>query len=648
MIAFRAAASAVTAAFALTLGAAWALAQPFDEAPVLAERVAAGTLPPVSERLPEIPLVADFGPDQALGRYGGALRMFMGRTKDSRQITVYGYARLVKYDRDLTLVPDILRAVEVREGREFVLKLRPGHRWSDGRPFTSADFRYWWDHVATNEEIRPAGPPVVLSVDGEWPTLETPDAETVIYRWSKPNPRFLPALAQPTPLYIYMPAHYMRGFHAAFVPAGELARKVEENSARNWAAMHNKLGRARDAANPDLPLLAPWVPKAGGSSDRMVFERNPYFHRVDPQGRQLPYIDEVIFDVTQRGLIAGKAATGEADLQGRYLRFDDVTLLKSNEAKHGYRTLLWRIAKGAHMALYPNLTHADPVWRALLRDVRFRRALSLAINRYEINRVIYFGLAVEGQNTLLPGSPLYDPSYRRRWTEFDLAEANRLLDELGFRERDSRGIRLRPDGEPLEIIVESPGGTEEADILSLIADSWARAGIKLFIKPSSIEVVRNRIYGGRTVMSIFPGWENALATPDMPPSELAPIDQTQYQWSNWGQYHQTKGDAGEPPDMLEGQLLMDLLEGWYQARDTSERARAWRAMLEVHADNLFTIGLIAGVLQPIVVRDGLENVPDEGIWNWDPGSHFGLYGMDRFWFSDPDRRDLARAGNRAG
>lgn len=625
-----------------------AAAQPFDEAPMLAERVAAGTLAPLSERLPDTPLVARFGPDQTLGRYGGSLRMFMARAKDSRQITVYGYARLVKYDQELELVPDILERVDIREGREFTLKLRPGHKWSDGRPFTSADFRYWWDEVANNAEIMPAGPPITLSVDGEWPQVETPDPTTVIYRWSKPNPSFLPALAEPTPLYIYMPAHYARRHHAAFVPPEELAKRVEETSSRNWAAMHNKQTRARDADNPDLPLLQPWVPSRAGSSDRQIFERNPYFHRVDPQGRQLPYIDEVIFDITQRGLIAGKAATGEADLQGRYLRFDDVTLLKSNEHRHGYRTLLWRIAKGAHMALYPNLTHADPQWRALLRDVRFRRALSLAINRYEINRVIYFGLAVEGQNTLLPGSPLYDPSYRTRWTEFDIDRANRLLDEMGLDARDTRGLRLKPDGEPLEIIVESPGGTEEADILSLIADSWAKVGIKLFIKPSSIEVVRNRIYGGQTVMAIFPGWENALATPDMPPGELAPIDQTQYQWSNWGQYVQTKGESGEAPDMPEGQILMDLLEGWYEARDTAERERAWRAMLEVHADNLFTIGLIAGVLQPVVVRAGLENVPDEGIWNWNPGSHFGLYGMDRFWFSDPARRDIARAGGQAG
>ena len=66
---------------------------------------------------------------------------------------------------------------------------------------------------------------------------------------------------------------------------------------------------------------------------------------------------------------------------------------------------LWRTGPGSQLALYPNLNVNDPVWRRLLRDVRFRRALSLAINRHEINEVLYFGLAIEGQNTVLPQEP---------------------------------------------------------------------------------------------------------------------------------------------------------------------------------------------------------------------------------------------------
>jgi len=617
------------------------------EAPMLAALVAEGKLPPVEERLPALPKLADFGTEQTLGEYGGTLTMLMARARDTRQMTVYSYARLVKYNRDLELVPDILDRVEVLEdGREFVLHLRPGHRWSDGEPFTADDFRYWWEDVAQNKELSPAGVPTELLVDDTLPEVLFPDPVTVIYRWQAPNPRFLPALAEATPLYIFMPGHYMHLFHARYSKPEELAARIKQTGSRNWAQMHNNMGRARDADNPDLPTLEPWMVTNRPPADRFVFERNPYFHRVDAQGRQLPYIDRVIFDITQSGLIAGKTAAGEVDLQGRYLRFDEVTLLKSSEKKHGYSTLLWRIAKGAHLALYPNLTVDDPVWRGVLRDVRFRRALSLAINRYELNRVIYFGLAIEGQNTMLPGSPLYDLERRSRWSKFDLAEANRLLDEIGLTERDSRGFRLMADGRPLEIIVETAGGTEEADVLSLISDSWAKAGIKLFIKPLSLDVLRNRIFGGRTVMSIGSGLENGLATPDFVPSEIAPVDQNQYQWAKWGQYYQTKGASGEAPDTPEGVLLMDLYDAWFASGDRQERADVWQAMLDLHADQVFSIGLVAGVYQPIAVRDGLANIPQDGIWNWSPGAHFGLYGMDRFYFTDPARRGLAvRPGN---
>jgi peptide/nickel transport system substrate-binding protein len=280
--------------------------------------------------------------------------------------------------------------------------------------------------------------------------------------------------------------------------------------------------------------------------------------------------------------------------------------------------------------------------------VRFRRALSLAINRYELNRVIYFGLAIEGQNTMLPGSPLYDAERRQRWSGFDLDQANALLDEVGLTQRDRRGARLMPDGRPLEIIVETAGGTEEADVLSLISDSWAQIGVRMFIRPLSLDVMRNRIYGGRTVMSIGSGLENGLATPDIVPSEIAPVDQAQYQWAKWGQYFQTRGESGEPVDLPAAQDLLGLYKAWFAADTEAARARAWQAMLDIHADQVFSIGLVAGVYQPIVVTDGLANVPQEGIWNWNPGAHFGLFGMDRFYFTDPDRRAPAPMPGQSG
>ena len=171
---------------------AWAYVEP----PALMPDVKAGRMPPVDKRLPQKPLIVPLGEEgTTLGRYGGAINTLAGRSRDTRLFTVYGYARLVGYDRHLKIVPDVLESLDVKEDRIFTLHLRKGHRWSDGHPFTAEDFRYYWEDVATNRELSPSGPPRDLVIDGEPPKFEVLDETTVRYTWSKPNPHFLPRMA---------------------------------------------------------------------------------------------------------------------------------------------------------------------------------------------------------------------------------------------------------------------------------------------------------------------------------------------------------------------------------------------------------------------------------------------------------------------
>ncbi len=609
----------------------------YNEPPILAKRVAAGELPPVDQRLPVVPRVIDFAKrGLEIGKHGGTIRMLMARAKDARQMSVYGYARLVVYSPDgFDLVPDILESYEVEEGRIFTFKLRAGHKWSDGHPFTAEDFRYWWEDVANNWELSPVGPPTVLKVNGELPTFEVIDPLTVRYSWTNPNPDFLVRLAGASPLYIYRPSHYLKRFHLKYADEKTLDAAVEEARQLNWSALHNKLDNLYRNDNLDLPVLQPWKIDSTLSSDRLSFVRNPYFHRVDPAGNQLPYADECLLSIANTNLIPAKVGTGEVDLQARYLRFDDYTFLKQGEDRQPYRTYLWRTAKGAHLALLPNLNVNDAALRDLIRDVRFRRALSMAVNRYEINQVIYYGLALEGNNTVLPASPLHDPKFQTAWAKFDIKAANRLLDEIGLTRRDSRNVRLLPDGRPLEIIVETAGeSTEQTDVLELIHDSWLDIGIKIYSKPSQRNVFRNRIFAGETMMSIWFGVENGLATAETSPAEFTPTSQQSLQWPKWGQFFETGGKAGEAPDMEPAQELLRLYREWRGARSIQVKRDAWRRILEINADQVFTIGLIAGVLQPVVVSNSLRNVPEKAIYNWDPGAHFGIYNPDTFWL-DP-------------
>ncbi|MCZ6841954.1 MAG: ABC transporter substrate-binding protein, partial [SAR324 cluster bacterium] len=328
-----------------------------------------------------------------------------------------------------------------------------------------------------------------------------------------------------------------------------------------------------------------------------------------------------------------KSGAGETDLQARGLDFNDYTFLKMGEKRNKFQVRLWKEARGAHLALYPNLNVNDPQWRKLFRDVRFRRALSMAINRHEINQVLFYGLTLEGNNTVQPDSPLYEDRFRTNWTKFDLKHANRLLDELGLTERRRDGVRLLPDGRAMEIIVETAGErTLQTDVLELIGDSWLKAGIKIFVKPSQREVFRRRIFSGDTQMSIWYGLENGMATPESDPWELAPVAQITLQWPKWGRYYQSKGRTGQPPDMALARELLELYKAWQTATSSIQRTEIWKRMLEIHADQLFTLGLVSGMFQPVVVSDNMANVPETGVYNWDPGSFFGIYRPDTFWF----------------
>ena len=608
----------------------------FVEPPVLAGRVASGELPPVGSRLPKDVSVADLSkPGLETGRHGGSLRLLMGRAKDTRMMVVYGYARLVGYDRDFNLVPDILSGIDIEEGRIFTMRLRKGHKWSDGHPFTTEDLRFYWEDVANNEKLSPAGPPRAMLVNGERPKFEVIDETTVRYTWLSPNPFFLPRLAGASPLFIYRPAHYLKQFHESYADAAELELKVKKESQRDWVALLFRKGRQYRNVNPELPSLQPWVLATKPPADRFIFTRNPYYHRVDSNGRQLPYTDRVVMTIASAKLIAAKTGSGEVDLQARNLQFNNFTFLKRGEARNNFSVRLWQTAKGSHIALYPNLNVSDPVWRTLVRKVDFRRALSLAIDRHEINKVIYFGLAVEGNNTVQPGSQLYRKEYRTRWAGFDLDRANRLLDKLGLTARNHRGIRLLPDGRPMNIIVETAGeDAEQTDVLQLIHDNWLKAGIKLYSKPLQREVFRNRIFTGSTLMAVWFGLENGVPTPDSSPRELAPTSQQQLQWPKWGQFLETGGRAGEAIDLGPAKELARLNTEWIGAADRASKERIWRDMLGIYTDQVFTIGLVSGVSQPVVVSNRLRNVPEKGIYNWDPGAHFGIYRPDTFWFAD--------------
>ncbi|QYK41180.1 MAG: ABC transporter substrate-binding protein [Paracoccaceae bacterium] len=612
--------------------AATALAEP----EVLRAEVEAGRLPPMAARLPKNPRVM---PLAAMGRQtgqpGGTIRMLVGGQRDVRLMPFYGYARLVGYDDRLNLVPDILQAVEVEDGRAFTFRLREGHRWSDGEPMTASDFQYVWEDMITNRDLYRGGPPTELMQGDTPPRFEVRDALTVRYSWPAPMPDFLSKLASPAPVILVAPAHYLRQFHARYNDEASLADLIKKNRVDDWQGLHTKMGRQNRPENPELPTLEPWRPRTAPPAERFVFERNPYFHRVDETGQQLPYVDRVELNVASSEVMVAKTATGETDLQGAWLTFADYTHLKHAEDRYPLKVSLWRHSKGSAVALYPNLTCGDAGWRPLFRDIRVRRAMSVAIDREEINKVLFYGLGRESADTVLPESPLYREEYARAWSQHDPALANALLDEAGLDARGPGGIRKLADGRQAGIVVETAGESAlETDVLELVRDHFREIGIAIYIRTSQRDIFRSRALAGQVVMSVWQGIENAVPTADMSPDSLAPTNGEQYQWPIWGQHYFSASTSGTKPDMDAPLTLLGDLAEWRRSTDAAAREAIWHRMLRLRAEQVFTIGTVNGALQPVVHSARLRNVPDKALWGFEPTSYFGAYSPDTFFYGD--------------
>ena len=584
-------------------------------------------------RLPLEPRIIDLPAlGRSTGKQGGTVRQLIAGQRDIRFMTINGYARLVGYDMNLNLQPDILRACDVVEDRIFTFHLRKGHRWSDGSPLTTEDFRYYWEDVLLNKKLKKGGLSTELLVNDKGPVFEVIDVHTVRYSWDAPNPGFLPRIAGASPLVMVLPAAYMKQFHADYADEASLAAHVEAQQVDDWKDLHTKMSRTYRPENPDLPTLDPWRNTTMPPAEQYVFERNGFFHRVDQAGTQLPYVDRVLLNVSSAEIIAAQTGAGQSDLQMVGLDFTDYTFLKAAEKNHPVKVALWERTQGSRVALVPNLNCADPVWRGILQDVRVRRALSLAVGRHEVNMVSFFGLAKEASDSVLPGSALFKPEYASAWASYDPEQANILLDAAGLDQRNMSGIRLLPDGRPMNIIIETTGESPvETDVLELVTDHWREVGVALFIRVSQRDIFRSRALAGEIIMSAWGGMDNGVPTADMSPAGLAPTGDSQLAWPLWGTHYLSHGEAGEAPDMPEVQAQLDRYEAWLASKSSAERTAIWHEMLAVYSDQVFSIGLVNAALQPILRAARLQNVPEQGLYGFEPTSYLGVYLPDTFW-----------------
>ena len=593
--------------------AAMASTGKYSEAPELAARVAAGELPPVEERLPLEPRVLsaernDIPPEDLnfeVGKYGGILRSVQPDPSWNPDIFVMN-------DESLLAAPGILAdgiggnvasSFEVSpDGQVFTLTLREGIKWSDGVPVTTEDVRFTYEDFLLNDQLTKVFPRWMRSAsksDGEPLKIEIIDDYTFRISFAERYdgfPAYLSIVQWKGYTEFVKPAHYLKQWHADYTPLADLEDEIAEEGLGKgeWGALFNN----RDARNWDLtrpkalgfPVLNPWM-LVDQSPTTSVYERNPYYFKVDSIGQQLPYINglrsQVVADVEMSNL---KVLAGEVDFLREDATLDKLDLYKENEDRAGYEIVL------LDMHVSPtdprlNLTYDDPVWRQVVGDVRFRTALSHAINRDEIIDAIYFGFATP--STFVP-------------TAYDPALANRLLDEVGLDRRDAQGFRLGPDGKTFEIPFEiAMHATDMVPVTEMIAEYWKDVGLKTTMKTIEPGLQRTRRNANELQADI--GWHHG---PELWWGALWDFVPAGYGMA-WHTWFQTAGAEGEePPDDVKAFIAaMDRSI----ARSGAERQAAIDEVREIMMENVYIILNVEDVKYPLVVNKNLGNVPTGGF-----------------------------------
>ncbi|NLM55370.1 MAG: ABC transporter substrate-binding protein [Firmicutes bacterium] len=579
-------------------------------------------LPPIEERLPENPMVLPVF--EAIGQYGGTLRMSMKDPFSTGAVHSGFFSEpLVKWDPTGTgFEANLAEKWEVSEdGLVYRFYLRKGVKWSDGVPLTTEDIEFWYYDNLLNTDLTPAFP-VWLSSGGEPVELHIIDDYTFEFRLKEPNAVFIDNLAFQAGGAAFhsimtVPKHYLKNFHPDYVDPDELLAKAQADGFDTWYDYYYEKRDFR--INPDIPVLTAWKPESGlVGREIQYWTRNPYYWKVDEAGNQLPYIDRVAVRIVgEREILNMMIANGEIDLDFANMTLPDYPFLKEHEESGGYRVLLWKSAFGSQLQLFPNLFHQDPVMRELFNNRDFRIALSLAINREEINEFCFLGLATPRAAVISNVSPYLRPGLDQLYAEYDPAKANAMLDELGLDKRNAAGIRLRPDGKPLQFVIEYPMTSEFGpydDIIDFVAGYWRDLGIDVAVKPLGISIHFDRSY---TTEMDFTVWADGRGLhPFIQPSYVFPAEPGRSNGAlEYARWWNTGGKEGIKP---EGDILrmMELYQEFVKEPDPDVRLEIGRDLIELSARTILGIGTVGLAPIPVVAKDNLRNVPEDATRDW--------------------------------
>ncbi len=596
----------------------------YKEAPMLAELVAAGSLPPVEQRLPKNPKVLPVF--ESIGSYGGAWRRAYRGASDRFGVhTTIADHLLEMYmseDGALTLIPNVAESYEVNEdGTEFTWNIREGHKWSDGVEITSDNAVWWYENILLNEQLAPGRLYDNVRQQQNLTEIAPNGSYSFVCKYSQPNGTLPLGVVRGEAwgviggLNFLVPSHYLAQYHADFADADFLQSELDRLQLQSWTQLF--LGGPIDmfAFNPDMPMVGPWITKVPASSERMVQERNPYYFQIDEEGQQLPYLDEITHDFFENQESFNlMLISGQVDCQFRYVQLKDFTLLKENEAQGDYTVRVWNDDSNVGYQINPTPRddegNVDEAQTAIVSRADFRRALSYAINRQEVSSLLYNGLAAPRQAAPVPGSPVFKTEYETAFADFDQEQANALLDGLGLTEKNGDGFRLRPDGEvlTLRLDVDAAPGTIQDDLYQLTKGYWEQVGVRTIINAQE-RSLRETIQFSDRFSVIMAGIGNT-ATPLAFDAWHGTIG------GGWGRYLRNAEDplAIAPPaddaEIARAAECYALIEEAYGLADLDAAHQKLMEALDIYYDQCYNIGVVGAVAVPGVVHNRLKNVPE--------------------------------------
>ena len=586
----------------------------FNEAPTLAALVAAGELPPLEERLPLRDDILVVQPREQIGSYGGEI------TFNATNPTSLGNTGFTAWDQHLTsfttnweiVLPNIAKSIELADDLlSATVTLRRGMKWSDGVPVSTDDIMFWYENVMLHPEL--PNLPNQLRPGGEPVTVEKVDDITVRFLFAGPNPAFLLSVVRFSSGFPLAPRHYLEQWHADFNEDAEaLAADEGFDSWIDSFLFHYNGQTGQNDFDTDLPVLKPWKVASIDEFGNKFYERNPYYWKVDTEGNQLPYIDsQVRLLVGEPEVVKLKVQAGEIDYGFYNLQVADLPVLKAGEADGGYTTILWPAAQGAMTKYQLNLTTEDPVLREIFNDLRFRQALSLAVNRDEINETLFFGLAVARQWGVESSSPFYEDWMGQHFAAYDPDQANALLDEMGLT-RGADGVRVRPDGQPLSIVLWD--AINRAPLSELMAEYWEDVGVDININPSTREAFQQAVLSNEVQASVW--FADVVAEKDMyqrpiwfrPPYGLDtnPVGGG----LAWRQWWVSGGAEGEEPSDPYFTEQMELVDRWQLTElGSAEYVELGRQIVARTVERMYHFGTVGEAPEVFIRADRLVNFP---------------------------------------